>query len=75
MSKSSTCFFFVILLLCFTLSYASRHEPTFNKIDRHQDVVEPKQVGWKESCKGVKKEECLERMTLAAHLDYIYVGN
>jgi hypothetical protein len=25
-----------------------------------------------ESCEGVGEEECLQRRTLAAHLDYIY---
>ncbi|XP_059293482.1 phytosulfokines 3 [Lycium ferocissimum] len=80
MSKASTSFFFIILVLCFTLSYASRPEPAFhgatlNKIDQHQDVVESKQVATEESCKGGQDEECLERRNLAAHLDYIYTQN
>ena len=79
MSKASASFFFVILLLCFALSYAARphplfHEATLNNI-QNQDVVETKQVRKEESCKGVKEEECLERRTLAAHLDYIYTQN
>ncbi|XP_049357627.1 phytosulfokines 3 [Solanum verrucosum] len=79
MSKASASFFFIILLLCFALSYAARpqplfHEATLNNIQQ-QDVVEPKEVGKEESCKGVKEEECLERRTLAAHLDYIYTQN
>nr|XP_009631904.1 phytosulfokines 3-like [Nicotiana tomentosiformis]XP_016476260.1 PREDICTED: phytosulfokines 3-like [Nicotiana tabacum] len=80
MSKASASFFFIILLLSFTLSYAARPEPTFHEATlnnniQNQDVVEPKQVGKEENCKGIKEEECLERRTLAAHLDYIYTQN
>ncbi|XP_019239598.1 PREDICTED: phytosulfokines-like isoform X2 [Nicotiana attenuata] len=80
MSKASASFFFIILLLSVALSYAARPEPTFHEATlsnniQNQDVVEPKQVGKEESCKGVKEEECLERRTLAAHLDYIYTQN
>ncbi|XP_060194364.1 phytosulfokines [Lycium barbarum] len=79
MSKATASFFFIILLLCFTLSYAARPQPIFHEANlnkfQHQDVVEPKQVGKEESCVGVKEEECLERRTLAAHLDYIYTQN
>ncbi|XP_015159107.1 phytosulfokines 3-like [Solanum tuberosum] len=83
MSKANTSFFFIILLLCFALSYASRPEPVFheatlnlNNIDHHQDhVMESKQVANEESCNGGQDEECLERRNLAAHLDYIYTQN
>lgn len=40
MSKANTSFFFIILLLCFALSYASRPAPAFHEaslnIDHHQ---------------------------------------
>ncbi|KAM3286085.1 phytosulfokine 3 [Capsicum chacoense] len=80
MSKASASLFFIILLLCFTMSYAARPEPLFHQVTtlnniQHQDVVEAKQVDKEESCKGVEEEECLERRTLAAHLDYIYTQN
>ncbi|CAN4079809.1 unnamed protein product [Withania somnifera] len=76
MSKAFASFFFIILLLSFTLSYAARPQPIFHDVAtlnniQHQDVVEPKQVGKEESC----EEECLERRTLTAHLDYIYTQN
>ncbi|CAN4083058.1 unnamed protein product [Withania somnifera] len=81
MSKATSSLFFIILLLCITLSYASRpepafHEATLNKNDqRRQDVVDSKQVAKEESCNGGTDEECLERRNLAAHLDYIYTQN
>ncbi|NP_001293111.1 phytosulfokines 2 precursor [Solanum lycopersicum] len=80
MSKANTSFFFIILLLCFALSYASRPAPAFHEaslnIDHHQDHVrESKQVANEESCNGGQDEECLERRNLAAHLDYIYTQN
>ncbi|KAK6798298.1 hypothetical protein RDI58_006000 [Solanum bulbocastanum] len=80
MSKANTSFFFIILLLCFALSYASRPGPAFQEatlnIDQHQDhVMESKQVANEESCNGGQDEECLERRNLAAHLDYIYTQN
>jgi hypothetical protein len=34
--------------------------------------AELEKVMEEENCEGVGKEECLERRTLAAHLDYIY---
>ncbi|XP_060193467.1 phytosulfokines-like [Lycium barbarum] len=80
MSKARISFFiFIILVLFFTLSYAARPQQAFfhatlNK-NQHQDVVEPKQIEAEESCKGPQEKECLERRTLAAHLDYIYTQN
>ncbi|XP_059624030.1 phytosulfokines 3-like [Cornus florida] len=66
----------IVLLLCFTLSYAARPEPT--KLPEvtpanTQRVVEAQKFEVAdESCEGVGDEECLMRRTLAAHIDYIY---
>ncbi|XP_019242779.1 PREDICTED: phytosulfokines-like [Nicotiana attenuata] len=79
MCKSSTGFFFIILFFFSTLSYAARPHPVFQDATlcniQHQVVVEPKQVRTEERCKGSQDEECLERKTLAANLDYIYTQN
>ncbi|XP_018857368.1 phytosulfokines-like [Juglans regia] len=64
------------LLLCSTLTYASRPEPGFadatpaNTLhaDESTDVHDAVDVG----CEGIGETECLTRRTLAAHIDYIY---
>ncbi|KAL4615171.1 hypothetical protein ACB092_07G105400 [Castanea dentata] len=66
----------VALLLFFTLTYATaRPEPTFSDatpINTQHVDAELEKVMVEDLCVGVGKEECLERRTLAAHLDYIY---
>ncbi|KAK7840937.1 phytosulfokines 3 [Quercus suber] len=68
----------IALLLFFTLTYATaRPEPTFSdatpiKINNQRVDAELEKVMVEDLCEGVGKEECLERRTLAAHLDYIY---
>ncbi|PWA76367.1 phytosulfokine 3 [Artemisia annua] len=79
MSKAITLFLIVALLLSSTLSYDARPIKTIPKAatsaptttttivtkSENKDDVD-------ETCEGVRKEECLTRRTLAAHLDYIY---
>ncbi|KAI8542001.1 hypothetical protein RHMOL_Rhmol08G0105200 [Rhododendron molle] len=67
----------LLLLLCSTLSYATRPVP--NPLEhylvktRHGGVEAQKtEVVVEESCEGVGDDECLMRRTLAAHVDYIY---
>ncbi|KAK9988705.1 hypothetical protein SO802_028944 [Lithocarpus litseifolius] len=68
----------VALLLFFTLTNATaRPEPTVSdatpiKINTQHVDAELEKVMVEDLCEGVGKEECLERRTLAAHLDYIY---
>ncbi|XP_018810221.2 phytosulfokines 5-like [Juglans regia] len=66
----------VAALLFYTLTYATaRPEPTFADIlplkTQHGDA-ELGKVKVEEICEGAGEEECLERRTLAAHIDYIY---
>ncbi|KAA8522578.1 hypothetical protein F0562_013061 [Nyssa sinensis] len=67
---------FMILVLCFSLSYAARPEPGFSRDTplnaQHAGVEAQHNEIVYENCEGVGDEECLMRRTLAAHLDYIY---
>ncbi|KAG5254071.1 phytosulfokine [Salix suchowensis] len=54
-----------VLLLSFTVTYASRPEPPFD------DVTPMDNLYW-EICEGAGEEECLTRRTLTAQIDYIY---
>ncbi|XP_018813551.1 phytosulfokines 3-like [Juglans regia] len=80
MAKVSTGLLMIALLLCSsTLTYASRPEPGFADATpantHHGDFAEADQhvhAVDESSCEGLGEEECLERRTLAAHLDYIY---
>ncbi|XP_004498978.1 phytosulfokines-like [Cicer arietinum] len=76
MSKLST-IFTLVLLLSFTLTFASRPNLGFKGVSSlHEDVVVNKALSEElddESCEG--EEECLTRRTLAAHIDYIYTQN
>ncbi|KAM7516431.1 hypothetical protein LguiA_006014 [Lonicera macranthoides] len=71
-----TSLFIVALILCFTLSCASRPHPEFHEatpLKTQNKGVETEQVErMDESCEGIGEEECLNRRTLVAHLDYIY---
>ncbi|KAB1207384.1 Phytosulfokines 3 [Morella rubra] len=67
----------VALLFFYTLTYATaRPESTFSVINAattaHRDAEQLNKVKVEESCEGAGEDECLERRTLAAHLDYIY---
>ncbi|KAG5230749.1 hypothetical protein OIU77_009752 [Salix suchowensis] len=69
--------FLVALLLCSTLTYAARPEPSFpdGSLAKNQHKVveaEHAEVMEEISCEGFGEEECLMRRTLAAHTDYIY---
>ncbi|KAH7850289.1 hypothetical protein Vadar_030501 [Vaccinium darrowii] len=70
MSKFTT-LFTIALLLSSMLTYA-RARPNFVETKNQDAVIESNEVGNEENCEGVKREECLMRRTLAAHLDYIY---
>ncbi|KAG2704776.1 hypothetical protein I3843_05G020700 [Carya illinoinensis] len=75
-SKVSTLCLVAALLLFYTLTSATaRPEPTFADIPslktQHRDA-ELGKVMVEETCEGAGEEECLERRTLAAHIDYIY---
>ncbi|XP_041003448.1 putative phytosulfokines 4 [Juglans microcarpa x Juglans regia] len=79
MAKVSTGLLMIALLLCSsTLTYASRPEPGFadatpaNTHHGHFAEAEHLHTLDGSSCEGLGEEECLERRTLAAHLDYIY---
>ncbi|KAK6116020.1 hypothetical protein DH2020_008289 [Rehmannia glutinosa] len=61
---------FVIVTLLFSLAHASRPDPSTSLKDAELKGLEVEEAG----CKGVEKEECLMRRTLAAHVDYIYTG-
>ncbi|GMY38776.1 phytosulfokines 5-like [Fagus crenata] len=67
----------IALLLFYTLTYATaRPDPGFSDattpLNTQHGDAELEKVMEEENCEGVGKEECLERRTLAAHLDYIY---
>ncbi|KAG2719690.1 hypothetical protein I3760_02G001500 [Carya illinoinensis] len=68
----------ISLLLCSTLTYASRPAPGLADatpaITLHADESEAEHVhdAVDVSCEGIGETECLTRRTLAAHLDYIY---
>ncbi|XP_059448163.1 phytosulfokines-like [Corylus avellana] len=74
-SKVSTLCMVALLLLYTLTSATARPEPVFSGITpmktQHGDVEVEKAME-EESCEGVGEEECLNRRTLAAHLDYIY---
>ncbi|KAI3824162.1 hypothetical protein L1987_05611 [Smallanthus sonchifolius] len=67
MSRATTLFFIISLLLSSTLSSA-RPEPTATTTT----TTPSKDVEVEEGCEGVGEDECLMRRTLVAHLDYIY---
>ncbi|XP_030924056.1 phytosulfokines 3-like [Quercus lobata] len=79
MAKIFATLFMLSLVLCSTtLTYAARPDPKSN-IDEttSQNEVAAARNSLEaliESCHihGLSKDECLERRTLAAHLDYIY---
>ncbi|XP_018857972.1 phytosulfokines-like [Juglans regia] len=65
----------ITLLLSYSLNFATaRPEPTFSDITpmktQHRDDQLEKVM--EERCEGAGQEDCLERRTLAAHIDYIY---
>ncbi|KAB1207385.1 Phytosulfokines 3 [Morella rubra] len=68
----------VALLFFYTLTYATaRLESTFSGINAattaaHRHAEQLHKVMVEESCEGAGEDECLERRTLAAQLDYIY---
>nr|AIS76460.1 phytosulfokine-alpha precursor 3 [Lotus japonicus] len=69
MSKLATLFTFS-LLLSFTLTFA---RPTPDLEFKGASSLYEDFAANKEDCEGVEgTEECLQRRTLAAHLDYIY---
>ncbi|KAE8008162.1 hypothetical protein FH972_004702 [Carpinus fangiana] len=74
-SKVSTLCMVALLLLYTLASATARPEPVFSDTTpmktQHGDAQVEK-VMEEESCEGVGEEECLQRRTLAAHLDYIY---
>ncbi|XP_057449654.1 phytosulfokines-like [Lotus japonicus] len=68
MSKiKGTALFFTILFLCYMLTQSARPEPDYNKESLDVEEVD-------RSCEGIteEEEECLNKKTLAAHIDYIY---
>ncbi|PIA29479.1 hypothetical protein AQUCO_06000083v1 [Aquilegia coerulea] len=70
-----TSLFFIVLLLCFTLSFAARPNPDHKDSQsktQHAAIAKDKGVKVDESCEGMGEEDCLMRRTLAAHTDYIY---
>ncbi|KAF3963990.1 hypothetical protein ACB098_02G148800 [Castanea mollissima] len=79
MAKIFATLFMLSLVLCSTtLTYAARPEP---KSDVDETTSQHQVVGARnslealiESCHmhGLSEDECLERRTLSAHLDYIY---
>ncbi|KAI4316594.1 hypothetical protein L6164_024561 [Bauhinia variegata] len=78
MAKLATLFFTLVLLLSLGLIHASRPNAAFHGIggsSLHGGVGVAAELD-EESCEGAeRKEECLMRRTLAAHLDYIYTQN
>ncbi|KAB1207383.1 Phytosulfokines 3 [Morella rubra] len=77
MSPKVNTLFMVALLLFYTLTYANaRPEPTFSDINpattKQRDAEQLHKGMVEESCEGAGEDECLERRTLAAHLDYLY---
>ncbi|KMT19078.1 hypothetical protein BVRB_1g014760 [Beta vulgaris subsp. vulgaris] len=76
MSKVVTSFFTLILLtfmLSFTVSRLGRCDqvPPQNQHSGYTDMTGA-EINDEINCKGLEKDECLFRRSLAAHLDYIY---
>ncbi|KAK6923936.1 Phytosulfokine [Dillenia turbinata] len=80
MSKFTT-LLILVLLICSTLTYASRPLPDSDttspvNTEHEENTIEAENIeAVDESCEGVGEEECLTRRTLAAHIDYIYTQN
>ncbi|KAL9464138.1 hypothetical protein AB3S75_001856 [Citrus x aurantiifolia] len=65
--------FIIVLLLVSTLTYAARPAPAFENNHSPANTQQGMDaVGGDDNCDGEGEEDCLNRRTLAAHLDYIY---
>ncbi|KAI7741028.1 hypothetical protein M8C21_029724 [Ambrosia artemisiifolia] len=71
MSRATTLFLMLSILLLSTVLSSARPEPT-TPTPTTTMRTPSKGVEVEEGCEGIGEEECLMRRTLVAHLDYIY---
>nr|XP_043607255.1 phytosulfokines 3 [Erigeron canadensis] len=69
MSRATTIFLILSLLLLSSTISSARPEPTTNNVATKAPNTG---VEIEEGCEGIGEQECLMRRTLVAHLDYIY---
>ncbi|KAI7752953.1 hypothetical protein M8C21_032016 [Ambrosia artemisiifolia] len=69
--------FLTLLLAIFSMSISdARLLPALPEaVTSTISVASQKDTIVEDNCNGVEKEECLERRTLVAHLDYIYTND
>ncbi|KAK9066983.1 hypothetical protein SSX86_014307 [Deinandra increscens subsp. villosa] len=76
MSRATIVFLTLLLALFFMFSSSSEARLVPEALTSTVSATTQKGVQVVEdSCEGVGKEECLERRTLVAHLDYIYTND
>ncbi|KAI3785162.1 hypothetical protein L1987_44275 [Smallanthus sonchifolius] len=75
MSRAAIVFLTLLLALFCMSSAEARPAPALLEAGTSTVSAATKEGAVEDSCAGVGNEECLERRTLVAHLDYIYTND